>query len=147
MDPFPTVLVHPDGSATATDMRGVLLDLASRGYLAVAADYRRRRDGVYRRTLFPWCPEAESTAILEGLSAHPWVDTQRLAALGFSQGACLAYCLPPSPRWSRPLLPITRSLICRDGWRRPTPSSCNGWSSTLFGSIFVMTRKAVLRCP
>ena len=49
--PFPTVLVHPDGSATAADMRGVIWDLASRGYLAVAADYRRLREGIYRRTV------------------------------------------------------------------------------------------------
>src|SRR5262250_2907929 len=43
--PWPTVLVHPDGSATAADMRGVLWNLASLGYLAVAADYRRLHNG------------------------------------------------------------------------------------------------------
>src|SRR5713226_6372250 len=91
--PFPTVLVHPDGSATASDMRGVIWDLASRGYLAVAADYRRLRDGTYRRTLFPWCEEAESTAVLEVLRAQPWVDPQRLAALGFSQGGIFSLLL------------------------------------------------------
>jgi dipeptidyl aminopeptidase/acylaminoacyl peptidase len=84
--PFPTVLVHPDGGATASDMRWVTWDLASRGYLAVAADYRRRRDDVYRRTLFPWCAETDITTALEVLRARPWVDPQRLAALGFSQG-------------------------------------------------------------
>ena len=51
--PWPTVLVHPDGSATAADMRGVLWNLASQGYLAVAADYRRLHNGTYQRTLFP----------------------------------------------------------------------------------------------
>src|SRR5262249_59093595 len=50
--PCPTVLVHPDGSATAADMRGVLWNLASLGYLAVAADYRRLHNGTYQRTLF-----------------------------------------------------------------------------------------------
>jgi dipeptidyl aminopeptidase/acylaminoacyl peptidase len=84
--PFPTVLVHPDGGATASDMRWVIWDLASRGYLAVAAGYRRLRDDVYRRTLFPWCTESDSTTALEVLRAQPWVDRQRLAALGFSQG-------------------------------------------------------------
>src|SRR5262245_28413996 len=83
---LPTVLVHPDGSATATDMRGVIWDLASRGYLAVAADYRRLRQGTYRRTLLPWCDEADITQVLEVLRAQPLVDPQRLAALGFSQG-------------------------------------------------------------
>ena len=91
--PWPTVLVHPDGSATAAEMRGVLWDLASRGYLAVAADYRRLHDGTYRRTLFPWCEEAESTAVLEVLGAQPWVDPQRLAALGFSQGGIFSLLL------------------------------------------------------
>jgi dienelactone hydrolase len=91
--PFPTVLVHPDGSATAEDMRGVLWDLASRGYLAVAADYRRLRDGTYQRTLFPWCEEGESTVALEVLRVQPWVDPQRLAALGFSQGGIFSLLL------------------------------------------------------
>ncbi len=83
---LPTVLVHPDGSATAADMRGVIWDLASRGYLAVAADYRRLRQGTYRRTLLPWCDEADITQVMEVLRAQPWVDPQRLAVLGFSQG-------------------------------------------------------------
>jgi len=91
--PFPTVLVHPDGSATASDMRGVIWDLASRGYLAVAADYRRLREGTYRRTLFPWCNEADSTTVLEVLRAQPLVDPQRLAALGFSQGGIFSLLL------------------------------------------------------
>jgi len=80
------VLVHPDGGATAADMRGVIWDLASRGYLAVAADYRRRREGTYRRTLLPWCDDADVTQVLEVLRAQPLVDPHRLAALGFSQG-------------------------------------------------------------
>src|SRR5262245_2416234 len=84
--PWPTVLVHPDGSATAEDMRGVLWELASQGYLAVAADYRRLHDGTYQRTLFPWCETAEMVSVLEVLRAQPWVDGQRLVALGFSQG-------------------------------------------------------------
>ncbi len=91
--PWPTVLVHPDGSATATDMRGVLWDLASQGYLAVAVDYRRLYDGTYQRTLFPWCEEAEMTTVLEVLQAQPWVDGQRLAALGFSQGGIFSLLL------------------------------------------------------
>ena len=91
--PWPTVLVHPDGSATAADMRGVLWALASQGYLAVAADYRQLHDGTYQRTLFPWCEEAEVTTVLEVLRAQPWVDGQRLTALGFSQGGILSLLL------------------------------------------------------
>jgi dienelactone hydrolase len=91
--PWPTVLVHPDGSATAADMRGVLWELASQGYLAVAADYRRLHDGTYQRTLFPWCEAAEMTLVLEVLRAQPWADGQRLAALGFSQGGIFSLLL------------------------------------------------------
>jgi dienelactone hydrolase len=84
--PFPTVLVHPDGGSTALQMRGVIWDLAQRGYMAVAADYRRLRHGAYRRTLFPWRDEAEITTVLDLLKIHPDVDTTHLAAIGFSQG-------------------------------------------------------------
>jgi dienelactone hydrolase len=84
--PFPAILVHPDGGSTAEKMRGVIWDLASRGYLAVAADYRRFLRDRYRRTLFPWRNEAEVTVALDILRAHPRADLTRLAALGFSQG-------------------------------------------------------------
>ena len=84
--PFPAVLVHPDGAGTAVKMRGVIWDLACHGYLAMAADYRRLRQGKYRRTLFPWRDEAEVTTALALLRAHALVDTDRLAVLGFSQG-------------------------------------------------------------
>src|SRR5437763_13542332 len=39
--PFPTVLVLPEEDHSAEDMRGVVWDLADRGYVALAADYRR----------------------------------------------------------------------------------------------------------
>ena len=84
--PFPAVLVHPDGGSTAAQMRGVIWDLAGYGYLAVAVDYRRLVRGKYRRTLFPWRDEADVTLALEILRAQPLADTNRLAALGFSQG-------------------------------------------------------------
>jgi dienelactone hydrolase len=126
--PWPTVLVHPDGSATAADMRGVLWDLASQGYLAVAADYRRLHDGTYQRTLFPWCEAAEMTSVLEVLRAQPWVDGQRLAALGFSQGGIFSlllaaqspaikavvayYPVTDFPRWlAAPHAPLLKRLV------------------------------------
>jgi dienelactone hydrolase len=84
--PFPAVLVHPDGGSPAVKMRGVIWDLACHGYLAMAVDYRRLLHGKYHRTLFPWRAEAEVTTALEVLRAQPLADTQRLAALGFSQG-------------------------------------------------------------
>lgn len=84
--PFPAVLVHPDGGSTAVHMRGVIWDLACRGYLALAVDYRRFERGKYHRTLFPWRQETEVTLALDILRQHPRVDPQRLAAIGFSQG-------------------------------------------------------------
>ncbi len=84
--PFPAVLVHPDRDGTASDMRGVIWDLACHGYLAVAADYRRLQRGRYRRSLFPWRGDADVTRSLDRLRSHPQADASRLAALGFSQG-------------------------------------------------------------
>ncbi|HEY7710494.1 MAG TPA: prolyl oligopeptidase family serine peptidase [Candidatus Entotheonella sp.] len=88
--PFPAVLVHPDRDGTALDMRGVIWDLACRGYLAVAADYQRLERGRYRRTLFPWRGDDDVTRVLERLRSHPQADARRLAALGFSQGGILS---------------------------------------------------------
>jgi dipeptidyl aminopeptidase/acylaminoacyl peptidase len=122
------VLVQPDGSATATDMRGVLWALASQGYLAVAADYRRLYDGTYQRTLFPWCEETEVTTVLEVMRAQPGVDGQRLAALGFSQGGIFSlllaaqsptlkavvayYPVTDFPRWlAAPHAPLPKRLV------------------------------------
>lgn len=91
--PWPTVLVHPDGGGTAADMRGVLWELASQGYLVVAAEYRRLYHGTYQRTLFPWCDEADTIAVLEVLRSQPEVDWPHLAALGFSQGGIFSLLL------------------------------------------------------
>ncbi len=84
--PFPAVLVHAEGGKTALEMKGVIWDLANRGYVAVAADYRRLLDGKYRRNTFAWREHADVTAALEVLEANPKVDRERLATLGFSQG-------------------------------------------------------------
>jgi len=122
------VLVHPDGSATAADMRGVLWDLARQGYLAVAVDYRRRHDGTYQRTLFPWCEETEMLAVLEVVRTQLGVDGQRLAALGFSQGGIFSlllaahspvikavvayYPVTDFPRWlAAPRAPLLKRLV------------------------------------
>ena len=83
---FPAILVHPEAGGTASDMRGVISNLAQHGYVAVAADYRRLIDGKYRRTLFPWRQQSDVTAALDIVQANPSVDTSRIATLGFSQG-------------------------------------------------------------
>ncbi len=84
--PFPAVLVHAEGGKTALEMKGVIWDLAGRGYVAAAADYKRRIDGTFRRNMFAWRSEADVTASLGLLRAHPSVDKDRIATLGFSQG-------------------------------------------------------------
>ena len=84
--PFPTVLVHPEGGKTANKMKGVIWDLAQQGYLAVAVDYKRLIDGRYQRNLFAWRDDSDVTAALDIISRAIFVDPQRIATLGFSQG-------------------------------------------------------------
>ena len=84
--PFPTVLVHPEGGKTADHMKGVIWDLARRGYLAIAVDYRRFVDGMSQRSLFVWRSESDVTAVVELTRKYAEVDQERIGALGFSQG-------------------------------------------------------------
>jgi len=88
--PFPAVLVHPEGGKTSAAMHGVLWDLAARGYAALAADYRRRLRGAWRRNVFPWRSPADARMLLDATRACPEVDPVRIGALGFSQGAVLS---------------------------------------------------------
>ncbi|MBI1864449.1 MAG: dienelactone hydrolase family protein [Nitrospirae bacterium] len=88
--PFPAVLVHAEGGKTAQEMKGVIWDLAQRGYVAAAADYKRRIDGTFRRNMFAWRSEADVTASLGLIRARPSVDKDRIATLGFSQGGIFA---------------------------------------------------------
>jgi dienelactone hydrolase len=88
--PFPTVLVFPEEERTASDMHGVIWDLAGRGYVAIAADYERRIEGKYRKSMFAWKSSGDLTLILDAMSAYPEVDQKRIAALGFSEGAVVA---------------------------------------------------------
>lgn len=84
--PFPTVLVHPGGGKPARSMRGVVHDLAGRGYAAVGIHYERRIDGKFRSNAFPWRSHEDVLASLDIVSEHAFVDRDRIAALGFSQG-------------------------------------------------------------
>jgi len=88
--PFPTVLVFPEEERTATDMHGVIWDLAARGYVAIAADYERRIEGKYRRSMFAWQSSGDLTLILDTMRAYPEVDQNRIGALGFSEGAVIS---------------------------------------------------------
>ncbi|WP_455205590.1 alpha/beta hydrolase family protein [Kaarinaea lacus] len=88
--PFATVLVHPHGGKTTKELRGVIWDLAQHGFLAVAADYKRFLDDEYKRNTFMWRAESDVTEALNIVKANPYVDAERIAALGFSQGGMLS---------------------------------------------------------
>ena len=82
-DSGPAVLVHPEAGHPARQMRGVLHSLAERGYVAMAADYRRT-DG--RGKLFAWQEPEDVRAALDHLAAHPRVEAERIGGMGYSQG-------------------------------------------------------------
>jgi dipeptidyl aminopeptidase/acylaminoacyl peptidase len=84
------VLVHPHGGKTTRELQGVIWDLASHGYLAVAADYKRLLEGKYKRNTFAWREEKDVLYALEYVLQHPFVDRQRVALMGFSQGGMLS---------------------------------------------------------
>lgn len=85
--PFPTVIVLPEEEETAVAMRGVIWDLAARGYVAIAADYFRRLDARWQRNMFAWRSTGDLTLLLDALGAYPEADPNRIGALGFSEGA------------------------------------------------------------
>jgi len=88
--PFPTVLVHPEEDETAAAMHGVIWDLAARGYVAIAADYKRLIDGQYRRNTFAWRSVGDLALIVDATRAYPEVDQNRIGAVGFSEGAVIS---------------------------------------------------------
>ena len=130
--PFPAVLVHPEGGKTACDMHGVIWDLAGRGYVALAADYRRWSHGEWRRNVMAWRSLEDARLLLDVTRAYPEIDQQRIGALGFSQGGVFSlliaahapdrvravvayYPVTDFPNWfSRPRTGIGEEFV----WRR-----------------------------
>jgi hypothetical protein len=55
-------------------MRGILNDLAAAGYLAVAADYQRRKGNRWRQSLFPWQDPDDPKLVIDRVRAHPDVN-------------------------------------------------------------------------
>jgi dienelactone hydrolase len=88
--PLPAVIVHPEAGHTAAEMRGVLHDLARAGYLAVAADYQRRKGTRWRESLLPWRSPEDPLRVIAKVRAHPDVDARRIGLVGFSQGGVLS---------------------------------------------------------
>jgi len=88
--PFPTVLVLPEEEETSEAMLGVIWDLATRGYVAIAADYHRRIEGEFRRNMFAWRSTGDVTLLIDAASTYAEVDKNRIGALGFSEGAVVS---------------------------------------------------------
>ncbi len=94
--PCPAVLVHPEAGQPASEMRGMVWDLAAHGYTAVAADYRRLIRGKYRKSLFAWRDPEDQTAAFEIVRTSAFTDKDRIATLGFSQGGVFSLVIAAS---------------------------------------------------
>jgi len=88
--PFPTVIVLPEEETKASEMRGVIWDLAARGYAAIAGDYERKIEGKYQPSMFAWKTSGDLALIIDATRAWPEVDQNRIGMLGFSEGAVVA---------------------------------------------------------
>jgi dienelactone hydrolase len=88
--PFPTVIVLPEEEVKASEMHGVIWDLATRGYVAIAGDYERRIEGKYRPNMFAWKSSGDLSLIIDATRAYPEVDQSRIGTLGFSEGAVVS---------------------------------------------------------
>lgn len=71
-------------------MHGVIWDLAQHGYVGLAADYERYRDGCWRPSLFAWRSDSDVTISLDVTRAYPEIDQGHIGLLGFSQGGVLS---------------------------------------------------------
>jgi dienelactone hydrolase len=88
--PFPTVIVLPEEETKATEMHGLIWDLAARGYVAIAGDYERWIEGKYQPNMFSWKTPGDLALIIDATRAYPEVDQNRIGMLGFSEGAVVA---------------------------------------------------------
>jgi dipeptidyl aminopeptidase/acylaminoacyl peptidase len=88
--PFPTVIVLPEEETKASEMRGVIWDLAARGYAAIAGDYERKIEGKYQPSMFAWKTSGDLALIIDATRAWPEVDQNRIGMLGFSEGAVVS---------------------------------------------------------
>ena len=87
---LPAVLVHPTGGSFAEEMEGICLDLAQRGYFAVAANYQRLDNLREKNPFIPFRTAEDLVAALRHLKEHPRVDPERIGLLGFSRGAVIS---------------------------------------------------------
>lgn len=84
--PYPTIIVNPGHGQSAADLRPVVDDLASQGYLAVAVECLRLINGNYTSPMFPWRDRNDALQALQMILNNPWVDRERVATLGYSMG-------------------------------------------------------------
>lgn len=84
--PLATIIVHPGMRQESEDMRGVLVDLANQGFLAVAVDYERLIDGEWEVATMPLRTKDEIDFVMNQVTQNPWVDSTNIGLLGFSLG-------------------------------------------------------------
>lgn len=84
--PIPTIIVHSGMLQANEDMRGVIIDLANEGFLAVAIDYERQVKGDWESSTMPLREQAEIDFVMSQITQNPWVDSSNIGLLGFSLG-------------------------------------------------------------
>lgn len=82
----PAVLVHPDVDGLSSDMEGICLALAQRGYFAAAAHYQRLENLRQKNPLIAYKSLQEGTTAYKHLREHSRADAGRIGLLGFSKG-------------------------------------------------------------
>jgi dipeptidyl aminopeptidase/acylaminoacyl peptidase len=84
--PHPTLIIHPGIRETASDLKGLTIDLAKHGYLAVAISYERNINGKLETTPFSLRDMTDFEFVLRTIIHNPLVDKSNIGAIGFSLG-------------------------------------------------------------
>lgn len=84
--PHPTLIIHPGIRETASDLKGLTIDLAKHGYLAVAVSYERNINGKLEATPFSLRDMTDFEFVLRTIIHNPLVDKSNIGSIGFSLG-------------------------------------------------------------
>lgn len=84
--PHPTLIIHPGIREKAGDLKGLTIDLAKHGYLAVAVSYQRIVNGETEETPFSLRNTSDFNFVLHTIRQNPLVDQSNIGTIGFSLG-------------------------------------------------------------